>query len=572
MKYARIIRILCLAVILSVMVFAVPVAAQTRFIVIDPEEGSIGTTITIGGEGFNKSTESTDRYAIIYFSSQEASTLHDIDLDTNTGDVTEYKIVDSLVFLDTDGEFSTTIEVPAVLDDGDDEVDVTVGTYYIYVAYYNLTSPPTVAPRIRAVAEFVVTGGEITLDYTDGPVATEVEITGVDFATSTNLVISYDGEEIDIENGDTRTDSGGEFVSSILIPESKAGDHTVKVTVSGSEAEAVFTVEPEIILSPTSGEVAATVSVSGTGFGRRSDIVIYFNGAGLKTLTTDSAGSFGANFDVPELDAGIYDVEAEDDDNNLDTSKFTVTVPPPPTPSEPTPSEPVPGSTPDSSTTKINVETTGGAIGGIIAFSGAGFDEGAIIVKFDGEEVFTTTATVDGLFVAVFPAPVSKAGAHTITVSDGTNSEEFIFTVESQAPPVPLPLLPEMGVEVIWPLTFDWREVTDASQPVTYTLQVATDDDFTAASVVLEKAELTASQYALTQVEEAKLSGQETPYYWRIRAIDGASNEGDWTGAGQFHIPQPFSMPSWAIYTLLGLGGLVLFAIGYYLGRRTSYY
>ncbi len=567
MKYARIMRIICIAIILSVTVIATPVAAQTRVITISPEEGSIGTTITIIGEGFNKSTESTDRYAIIYFSSQEASTLNDIDTA-----VTEYKIADSLVFLDTEGEFSTTIEVPAVLDDGDDEVDVAVGTYYIYVCYYNLTSPPTVAKRIRSVAEFIVTGGDITLDFTEDPVATEVEITGADFASNAILTVFYDDEEINIQSGDEDTDSNGEFVSSILIPESTAGDHTVKVTVSGSEAEAVFTVEPEIILSPTSGEAATTVSVSGTGFGRRSDLVIYFNGAGLKTLTTDSAGSFGANFDVPELDAGIYDVEAEDDDNNLDTSKFTVTVPPPPTPSEPTPPEPAPGSTPDSTKTQINVETPDGTIGGTIAFSGSGFNEGAIIVKYDGEEIYTTTASASGLFVALFPAPVSQAGTHTITVSDGTNSEEFIFTVESQAPPVPLPLLPEMGVEVVWPLTFDWKEVTDASLPVTYTLQVATSDDFAAASVVLEKAELAASRYALTQVEEAKLSGQETPYYWRIRATDGASNEGDWTGAGQFQVPQPFSLPSWAIYTLLGLGGLVLFAIGYYLGRRTSYY
>lgn len=574
MKYARIIRILCLAVILSVMVFTVPVAAQTRSIVIDPEEGPIGTTITVAGEGFNQSTESTDRYAVIYFSSQEFSTLHDIDLDTNNGDVTEYEIADSLVYLDLEGEFSTDIVVPVELDDGDDDVDVAVGTYYLYVCYYNLTSPPTVAPRIRAVAEFIVTGGDITLDYSEGPVATEVEITGVDFATSADLVVSYDGEEIDIEDGDTDTDNSGEFISSILIPESEAGDHTIMVAVSGSEVEATFTVEPEIILSPTSGEAAATVSVSGTGFGRRSDLVIYLNGAGLKTLTTDSAGSFGANFDVPELDAGIYDVEAEDDESNLDTAKFTVTVPPPPAASENTTTEPPAGTTPDpvTPTTQLNVETPDGAIGGTIAFSGSGFEEGAIIIKFDGEEVFTTNATADGLFVAVFPAPAAKAGAHTITISDGTNSEEFIFTMESQAPPVPLPLMPEMGVTVAWPLTFDWKEVTDASLPVTYTLQIATDDGFEAASVVLEKAELTASQYALTEIEEAKLSGQEAPYYWRIRAVDGASNEGKWTGAGQFYVPQPFGLPSWAIYSLLGLGGLVLFAIGYYLGRRTAYY
>ena len=37
--------------------------------------------------------------------------------------------------------------------------------------------------------------------------------------------------------------------------------------------------------------------------------------------------------------------------------------------------------------------------------------------------------------------------------------------------------------------------------------------------------------------------------------------------------PEPsFSIPVWARYTLIGVGGLALFGIGYFMGRRSGFY
>ena len=58
----------------------------------------------------------------------------------------------------------------------------------------------------------------------------------------------------------------------------------------------------------------------------------------------------------------------------------------------------------------------------------------------------------------------------------------------------------------------------------------------------------------------------------RVRAINAASNEGMWVGAGEFSVAAPFAIPDWALYTLMGLGGLFLFGLGYWLGRRTAFY
>ena len=564
MKSVNMLRLIGLIVVMAMMLMAIPVTAQTRFVDLAPAEGTVGSKVVAVGEGFNKTTETTDQYAIIFFSSQEASVVDDID-----SDVTVYKIVKDGLYLNEDGEFEVEFTVPAELNDGedeDDDEDVVAGTYYIYVCHYINTTPPSVATRIRAVAEFTVIGGEMTIDPEEGPVGSEVEITGTEFADRESVTISYDDEEIDIESGDDETDSSGEFICTVFIPESTADTHTIKVTVGGSEAEAEFTVEPEVILDPTSGEAGADVSVSGTGFGRRSKVGVYLNAEEIATATASSGGSFDTTFTVPELDKGIYDMEAEDDKGNMDTAKFTIMAP-----ASTQPPEPIPAPGPAPSPTALNISATSGKVGTDLIITGAGFKAaGTVTIKFGDEVLDTVPADASGIFVAVLKVPSLKAGEYPITISDGTNTEERIFTLEAVPPPIPEPLLPKMGVKAKTPVIFDWESVT--AESVSYALQVATDKDFDEDSIVLDKTELVASEYATSEAESLELAARETAYYWRVRAVDADENEGEWTGAGQFYVSKSFSFPKWALYTLLGLGGLVLFAVGYLMGRRTAYY
>jgi hypothetical protein len=577
MRYTKMLRLFTIVIVLSLLLIALPVTpAYAASIDITPEEGIIGTTVTVTGTDFNKSTDESDKYAVVYFSSEEATTSDDIDTPDIAGDVTTYEKVKDAIYLDTEGAFEITFTVPARLTDGDDDKDVTGGTYYIYVCHYLSMSPPTLSPRIRAVAEFTVIAGEITIDPEKGPGGTEVEINGTDFTDKEDITFKYDGASIDIKRGDDQTDSNGDFTSYILIPESAAGEHKVAVEVAGNEVEATFTVEPEMVIKPTSGEAGTTVTVSGTGFGRRQEVVVYFKGAGVATITTDSAGSFDTTFKVPDLEKGIaYDVEAEDEDENLDKVKFTIAVPATPTPT-PSPSTPAPTPTPTPpvpSLVAAEISATSGKVGADIVVTGAGFKANSpVTVKFDDKELAVTNADANGLFIALVKVPSSKSGERTISITDGTSTKKLTFTVESVPPSIPAPLLPAMGGKVKPPLIFDWAEVTADNPPATYALQVATDDNFAADSIVLEKEGLTKSEYTLTEAEMAGLVGQEAAYYWRIRAVDSTGNEGDWTGAGKFYVTPPFGIPKWALYTLLGLGGLALFAIGYWMGRRAAYY
>ncbi|MBA7605101.1 hypothetical protein ES703_12230 [subsurface metagenome] len=564
MKYTKILRVFVIAIVLALLMVTIPAApAQAaRDITIYPEEGAIGTEITISGEGFSASTDITERYVNVYFSSDEASMIHYID-----NQVTYYNRVKEGQYIELDGTFDYTFTVPDKLDDGEDEEDVTVGTYYIYVTR-EYTNPLTQSTRIGALAEFTVVGGDITIDPDEGPVGSEVEITGEEFLGNEDLVITYDDDEIDIESGDDDTDRDGEFACTVLIPESTAGTHTIKVTVGGSEVEVEFTVESYIDLDPTSGEAGTDVSVSGTGFGRRSDVDIYFDNEAITYDAASSDGSFEVTVTVPELDKGLYDVEAEDDDGNLDTAKFTITVPASTQPPEPTPA---PGPAP--SPTALNISATSGKVGSDLIITGAGFEAaGTVTIKFGDEVLDTVLADASGIFVAILKVPSLKAGEYPITISDGTNTEERTFTLEAVPPPIPEPLLPKMGVKAKTPVIFDWESVTAEAEPVSYALQVATDKDFDEGSIVLEKTDLVASEYATSESESLELAERETVYYWRIRAIDADENEGEWTGAGEFYVSKSFSFPKWALYTLLGLGGLVLFAVGYLMGRRTAYY
>ncbi len=570
MRYLKTLRILSIVVILSllgIMLQTAP-AKAVQDIAISPSEGQIGDTITITGDGFSASVPGgTQKYIDVYFTSDEVVINDDID-----DEVTTYARVKQGIWIDETGVLQTPAKfvVPSVMDDGTDDADVTSGTYYVCATLY-YTNPDLPQTRIKAVAEFTVAGGEITLSPTKGKVDSELEISGVNFVASKTISIEFDGDEIDIEDGSTKTDSKGEFDSYILIPESTAGKHTVTVTVSGTVVEADFTVQPEIVMNKTSGEPDTEVTVSGTGFKRRTEVTVWFSTVGVATQNTDTKGSFSAQFKVPSLDPALYSVEGDDGENTA-SAGFTVLAPanPPPAPTPtPTPT-PAPTPTPPPVTTTGSISPVSGHINTDLLITGSGFGaDKTITITYDDEQVATATADSNGAFLAGFKVPASKHGIHTIAASDGTNKQEFTFSVESTPPKTPTTLEPTVGMQAKLPITFSWQAVTDESPPVTYTLQIATDPNFSTAAIVLEK-KLTKTEYIVTK-DELNPGSNDNVYYWRIKATDAASNEGPWASAGEFYLAPPFAIPDWALYTMIGLGGLLLFILGYWLGRRSVF-
>jgi hypothetical protein len=202
-----------------------------------------------------------------------------------------------------------------------------------------------------------------------------------------------------------------------------------------------------------------------------------------------------------------------------------------------------------------------------LTISGTGFIAGGkVTITYDDTVVGTATTDDDGNFSANFTTPPSMAGNHTVTATDGTNTLTFIFTMESDTPSIPVLLLPEMAAIADAETHFDWEDIDDPSG-ITYILQIGTDTTFS--SIVLEKKELIQSEYTLTEEEALKAAGTDAPYYWRIRAIDGASNKGKWTNAVLFFVsPSTQLMPDWTLYLWIGLGALLLGVLGFWIIKR----
>ncbi len=553
MKHTRLFRILATCVVLSLLVAVIPAspALAAYGLELEKDEGEIGEYIDFNSTGtsWNPSapaegeTPRVDEYVDVYFTSDAVSAGYDID-----DEVTIYELVKTEVWIDYDGEFQDRFRVPSELTDGDSNEDVRGGTYYVCVTYEG-------EEDIKAVAAFTVLAGELT-DFgpTHGPVGTSVDISGEKFGERENITIKYDGSEIDIDQGDTETDSRGDFDCTIVIPSSPAGKHTVTISDETlTEVEETFTVEPVMSFTPSQAPPGATVTVTGTGFGDRVDVDVVLGTVTVASGRTDSDGEFSISFTVPEMEEGTYDLVVEDEDGNDDAADFTVLV----------------GI--EMNVSPVTSSASPGYVGQSVTVSGTGFKANSTVtITYTSEPqvVATLTSDAEGDFSATFNIPASEGGAHTITASDGTNSLQFAFYMERQAPDIPQPLLPEMGVKASSKTFFEWEGVDDPSG-VTYELQVATSEDFTAGSMMVEMLGLTESEYTLTPEQALPSRSAEEPYYWRVRAVDGAGNASGWT-LGEFSVG--FAFPDWIIHLWWGLGVIGAIFLGYYLGKRRAYY
>ena len=530
------------------------VAQGEREVYVFPSEGTIGDTIRVSGKGFNKSTEYTDKYATVIFSSEEATTDDDID-----DDVTVYELVAEGVWLNENGEFDVSFVVPAELNDGEDEETVHVGTYYVYVCHYMVN---VLATRISAVAEFDVILGNITIKPDRGTVGTSVEIIGTDFFSDEDIAINYDEIDLDIDSGDTKTDSSGEFTAYVTIPKSTAGIHHVTVIQLENEVVADFSVEPDVTVNPTSGEPDTRVTILGTGFSRRENVVIYFGASEVAKIPTDRLGDFVATFPVPIFTAGLYEIEI-DDGENIQTAKFTIISPPE-----------LIILTPPIMPAVIEINRLAGNVGAEIVVSGTGFvKDGTVTIEYDNELVTSATINASGVFMTSFHIPISAHGEHIMIISDDLNTKELTFTVESEAPAKPnlllvSPVVVKEGTDIL----LDWEDVTDKSMPVNYTLQLASNDGFSSGSILLEKTELPDSEYLMDLSKTQSLRPGRS-YYWRVRAVDSAANAGEWTKVGEIKIASVSTIPGWLKYTLVVPGALLIPFIWYMMrraGKRSS--
>ena len=528
MKYSKLCRRLALSIIIALLLAAtigiVPAAAAS--LTLTPKEGQIGDWVDIE----NKGSESVR----FYFSSDEA----------NIGDKIGNQVRAYMTII------IETFKVPDRLEDGTDKENVHGGEYYVYAASPN--------KEIVASATFTVIKGEIWLEPEEGSVGDEVEISGEDLRPGEAVTVEYDDDEVDIISGDMMTDSEGKFTCTVVIPDSIVGEHVIIVAdESGDKPEAVFTLEPKITLIPPQQEGGKAVEVIGTGFEVEYAITLTLDGNRVDTtpyyIKTDLQGSFNCVFAAPLYDSPTT-VKMVASDRNFNKAEAQLTVlggirlGPAITPTSP------------------------GHAGMDLTVYGVGFASGAeiTITYNEGDEVIsqaTATADTNGNFTTVFIVPSSAAGSHVIKATDGPTTGTATFIMESEAPPVPVIQLPEVAGTAEEEARFDWSDVTDPSG-VSYTLQVASDLDFN--TLVVEKKDLPTSEYTLTGGEKLEPAGRSA-YYWRVKTVDGASNDGGWSPVGLFYVGFSGTAMSGGVwYILYGLIALVLAGLVFWFYKRRS--
>jgi hypothetical protein len=518
------------------------IQSVARFYVIgpvtaSPNKAKIGEWVRLEATGLN-----ADQMISLFFSSKKADIGDYID-----NEVGAYKYLGT-IHIKADGGFEPLVgfQIPTRLTDGKFQEDVHSGDYYFYGSYYSSNK------RINTATLFIVLDGTIQLNPSEGAVDTQVEIKGQGLRSDQRIRVKYDEKPIDIASGATKTDGSGSFTCTVIVPDSSAGTHTVVVTdETGNQPQVYFDVKPKVTLTPSSVIMGKAVEIRGTGFGETEDISVTFNGKRVPTtpliIRTNYNGSFTASFAASnEAGTGTVTLEVSDSSFNKTSTQFTI----------------LPITTIQAAIT-LNPATTSaspGYVGIQITVEGTKFaanSEVTLVYSGAGSMPIARANTDNkGDFLTTFTAPPSTGGDHSVTATDGANTASAIFFMELKSPAVPILLSPKSGSAVGAAAYFDWSDVTDESG-LTYTLQVATDASFN--SVILEKENLTQSEYTLGQAEELAPSGRQLQHSWRVKAIDGAFNESEWTAPVMFYIgSSPALLSGWLMFTLIGIAVLVL--------------
>jgi len=526
-----------LVCLIAIPVLAIPEQVQANpGIELSDNEGYVGDEIRVVGTELS----STYRNETVYIRYEVTSGV--------------YKTVEE-EDVDSDGNFtSAKFKIP----------DSCTGYHYVGIDL-DESGTPQLKNRFTVEPKIEITDPSSAKGY----VGDEIEVTGTGFAESeASIKIEYDGDEVTHEAAET--DEYGTWTATFIIPESTSGEHDIDAkgadTAYDDVDEVTFTVNPKISLNPTSGSAGDIVTVNGTGFQEEeANIKIKYDDAEvvqIEAAETDELGSWSATFSVPPCIKGKYEVDARGKYTGYDEVKggeFTV----------------APG---------VKLTPATGYVGQPIIVTGGGFAPGISITIVYGNQTASAQTTTEGNFPATGSITFEAKGTHgeqEVVVKDNLNHElaNTTFFMEDYPPAAPEPLSPLNGTGVgfvgkVAP-TFKWSNVTDASGIASYELQISTNStDFTAPLVSLSIASENVTSvddtiaYALPK-EYALSSGT---YYWKLRAIDGAGNEGGWSVVQSF---QAGHLPSWAFIVIIGLAVVGIGALVYFFvikPRRSFYY
>ena len=300
----------------------------------------------------------------------------------------------SAIITDTLGQFTNaTITIPSTWG----------GNHTVTAADYYGASPGVT----------YTTSSSMTLSATTGVVGSTITASGVGFSANSVMSFLLDSNAI---NASATTDASGKFTNvNLVIPATYGGTHVITARDAASHsATANLSVTAAMTISPTSGPVGTTVAITGQGFLASSPITLTYDGINItpiSSLTSGVDGSVSNGFKVPASGSGNHVVTASDGTNTI-SNNFT-------------------------SLSAAVVDPTSGPVGTTITASGTGFKASAnITITYNSIQAGTTKANGLGNFTTTFAIPAASTGAHSMVISDQTNTQTFSFTVTPTTNPI----------------------------------------------------------------------------------------------------------------------------------------
>jgi hypothetical protein len=498
---------------------AVPAQAQCGGPVIElsPSSGAPGTELTVTGQYFDDG-----KYVDIYYDETRIA----------TGQT------------DGSGDFTIHFTIPESCK-GDHKLLAVVGTYI---------------GTVRVDTYFAVKPG-LTISLAEGPVGTNVTVTGQGFAQNEQGIelMYYLNDNYQTIQRRIVANATGSWETSFQIPPSTKGEH--RLDAQGAESQfyevqdAIFKVTSETSLDKPWGSMGDAIMMTGSRFvAYEKNIQILFDGEAVVTgIKADSQGDWEGTFEVPEMPAGTYSVTAEGESTRKeDFSALSFEIKP-----------------------DIVLPPEEGYVGMNLTVTGHGFAANKdVVIMYDGNQKATGTTNATGSFEAIFVVPESPHGERQIIATDvGGNNATAIFIMESHPPDIPTLISPSNGgwaglMGRVTP-TFEWSAVSDDSG-VHYSLQIATSDNVTATGEfvhpLVSVSNIVGTNYTLNATDALP----DGTYYWIVQAVDGAGNERGWTAARSFRAGL---LPMWAFILIIVaivalLGVLIYFSVV----RRRRYY
>ncbi len=235
----------------------------------------------------------------------------------------------------------------------------------------------------NASATFLVLPPELALPASAG-VGESATVSGTGFNASGPYSVSWNSS-LTLCMG--TTDSGGNFSCDFTVPNAPNGPHTVSADAPPTSASAPLNVSDTASFSPTSGAVATSVHVHGTGYNPSVPFNVTWDwNDQVCAGTTGAYGDLGCTFAVPYAAFGDHPVTVHEQSFN-NTSEFQVN-------------------------SSLSITPTGGIVGTSIELSALGLEAGTSYSYC----LSTTTAPVDCI-----ESPSSQSTNTTGSLPAGTS-------------------------------------------------------------------------------------------------------------------------------------------------------